>query len=183
MMKINPSGFTGNSNRPIDKVNWHDAREYCSRFTETERRAGRLPEGFAYRLPTEAEWEYACRAGTTSPFSHGDDPKGTGLTDHAWFLQNSDSASHPVGSLKPNAWGLYDMHGNVWEWCEDVGHDAYPGGTVTNFTGSGQGWLRVARGGSWLYDSYFCRSANRDTYGPNNRCNDVGFRVVLAPVR
>jgi formylglycine-generating enzyme required for sulfatase activity len=87
----------------------------------------------------------------------------------------------PVGLLTPNPWGLFDMHGNVWEWCLDIWAGSYPGGTVSNYAGPGEGWLRVARGGSWLYAESFSRSANRDDYGPENRCSDIGFRVVLAP--
>jgi len=179
IMGPNPSGFQGLTNHPIERVTWNEARAYCLKKTTIEREAGRLPEGYVYRLPTEAEWEYACRAGTTTRYGFGDDPEGTELSAYGWFINNSDSSTRPVGALKPNAWGLYDMHGNVWEWCQDLWQDAYPGGTVTNYTGPQEGWLRVARGGSWLYDASFCRSANRDNYGPDNRCSDIGFRVVL----
>lgn len=180
VMGNNPSGFLGDTNHPVERVTWNEANAYCVKKTVLEREAGRLPAGFVYRLPTEAEWEYACRAGTTTRFSFGDDLAETELRDYAWFINNSDSSTHPVGRLKPNPWGLYDLHGNVWEWCQDLWQDAYPGGSVTNYTGSTDGWLRVARGGSWLYDAAFSRSANRDNYGPDNRCSDIGFRVVLA---
>ncbi len=181
VMGVNPSAYQGQTNLPVEKVTWNEAVAYCKKQTADEREAGQLPLGFVYRLPTEAEWEYACRAGSITRFYFGDDLAGTELAAHAWFVNNSDSSTHPVGQLKPNAWGLHDMHGNVWEWCQDIWEDAYPGGTVTNFTGSTDGWLRVARGGSWLYDTSFNRSANRDSYGPDNRCSDIGFRIVLAP--
>jgi formylglycine-generating enzyme required for sulfatase activity len=164
----------------VEKVNWREAVAFCRRLTERERAAGHLPERYVYRLPTEAEWEYACRAGTTTRFSHGDDPGYSLVMDYAWIDANSDSASHPVGLKKPNAWGLHDLHGNVWEWCLDTWRGVLPGGTVTNTTTFPEGTLRVARGGSWLYTARFSRSANRDSYGLLNRCSDVGFRLVLA---
>jgi len=181
LIGANPSAFQGQTNLPVEKITWNEANAYCVKLSIREREAGRLPPGFVYRLPTEAEWEYVCRAGTNTRFSFGDDSGNTELGAHAWFTNNSDSSSHPVGQLKPNAWGLYDLHGNVWEWCHDLWQDAYPGGTLTNYTGPTEGWLRVARGGSWLYDASFCRSANRDNYGPDNRCSDIGFRIALAP--
>ncbi len=180
VMGTNPSGFLGQTNHPVERVTWNEANAYGVKKTALEREAGRLPAGFVYRLPTEAEWEYACRAGTTTRFSFGDDLAETELPEYAWFTNNSDSSTRPVGQLKPNPWGLSDLHGNVWEWCQDLWQDAYPGGTVTDPTGPTDGWLRVARGGSWLYDAAFSRSANRDNYGPDNRCSDIGFRVVLA---
>ncbi len=180
-MGVNPSGYQGQPDLPVEKVTWNEAAAYCEKRTVHEREAGRLPPGFVYRLPTEAEWEYTCRAGSTTRFHFGDDLTDVELPSYAWFISNSDSSTHSVGKLKPNAWGLHDMHGNVWEWCQDLWQDAYPGGTATNYAGPSEGWLRVARGGSWLYDGSFCRSANRDSYGPENRCSDIGFRVVLAP--
>ena len=181
LVGTNPSGFVQSTNQPVERVTWNEANAYCERLTARERDAGRLPLGYVYRLPTEAEWEYACRAGTTTRFSFGDDLGETELVGYAWFITNSESSSHPVGQLKPNPWGVHDLHGNVWEWCHDIWQDAYPGGTVTNYSGPKDGWLRVARGGSWLYDASFSRSANRDNYGPDNRCSDIGFRVVLGP--
>jgi formylglycine-generating enzyme required for sulfatase activity len=181
VMGANPSAFGGARNLPVEKVNWHEAGEYCARLTSEARARGQLPPGFVYRLPTEAEWEYACRAGTAARYSYGDDPQDLALVEFAWHVTNSDWGSHPVGQLKPNAWGLYDMHGNVWEWCLDLWSGAYPGGKLVDYHGPSEGWLRVARGGSWLYAASFCRSANRDDYGADNRCSDIGFRVVLAP--
>ena len=182
LMGRNPSQYTGDPLRPVEKVNWQEAVDYCRALNAREQAAGRLPDGYAFRLPTEAEWEYACRAGTTTRFSHGDDPGYLETPDYAWCGYNSGSSTHPVGTRKPNPWGLFDLHGNVWEWCLDAWIGVYPGGAITNTAAAPQGSLRVARGGSWLYDPRFCRSANRDSYGMLNRCSDVGFRVVLAPV-
>ena len=179
----NPSGYPGPPNLPVEKVTWNEAVAYCRKLTEHERSSAHLPPGFVYRLPTEAEWEYACRSGSITRFHFGEDQRETELADFAWYTENSQSATHAVGQLQPNAWGLYDMHGNVWEWCQDVWQDAYTGGTVIDYSGPTEGWLRVARGGSWLYSANYCRSANRDSYGPNNRCSDIGFRVVLAANR
>jgi formylglycine-generating enzyme required for sulfatase activity len=183
LMGRNPSQYTGENQRPVEKVNWQEATDYCRALNAREQAAGRLPDAHVFRLPTEAEWEYACRAGSTARFSHGDDPGYFETPSHAWCSHNSDSSTHPVGSRKPNDWGLFDMHGNVWEWCLDEWTGAYPGGTITNVVSTPKGALRVARGGSWLYDPRFSRSANRDSYGMLNRCSDVGFRVVLAPIR
>jgi formylglycine-generating enzyme required for sulfatase activity len=182
VMGVNPSNARGNTNCPVEKVSWYDAMQYCARRTQQEQAAGRLPEGFLYRLPTEAEWEYACRAGTATRFFYGDDKGEFRLEECAWFVRNSDSTTHPAGTLKPNPWGLHDMHGNVWEWCCDRLPGVFPGGSVTNMPSTASGSLRVARGGSWLYEGKACRSANRDDYGPSNRCSDVGFRIVLAPL-
>jgi formylglycine-generating enzyme required for sulfatase activity len=176
VMGVNPSYYVGDLDHPVEKISWHEAMEYCAKRTATERAGGVLPEGFEYRLPTEAEWEYACRAGTSTRFSYGDDPEYLRLGRYAWFNGNSDSTTHPVGLKEPNPWGLYDMHGNVWEWCLD--HGARTG----EESGGRSSSLRGARGGSWLYEGRFCRSANRDSYFPGNRCSDLGFRVILAPV-
>ncbi len=182
VMGYNPSNEAGPPNRPVEKVSWYEAIDYCTRLTRGEETAGRLPDGYSYRLPTEAEWEYACRAGTTTRFSFGDDPAEVHLGEYAWYAGNSDSTSHPVGTRRPNPWGLYDMHGNVWEWCLDRWPGSLPGGTITNRPALAQGTLRTTRGGSWLYDSRACRSANRDDYSPGDRCSDIGFRIVLAPL-
>ena len=177
----NPSFFTGDVNRPVERVSWNDATSYCSLLTTQERGAGRIPSSYEYRLPREAEWEYACRAGTTTRFSYGDDPGYTELSDHGWYSDNSGSTTHPVGQRGSNPWGLYDMHGNVYEWCLDwLG--SYPGDHVTDPTGPTSGSFRVRRGGSWNDLGRNCRSALRNRFDPAIRSLNVGFRVVLAPV-
>jgi formylglycine-generating enzyme required for sulfatase activity len=181
VMGTNPSNFTGDPIRPVERVSWREAMDYCTRLTRRAQALSQLPDGYVYRLPTEAEWEYACRAGTTTRFSFGNDRLYLQAGDYAWFTGNSDSTTHPAGTRQPNPWGLFDMHGNVWEWCLDRWQDFLPGGSITNLPSPAEGSLRVARGGSWLYDAKICRSANRDDYSPSNRCSDLGFRVVLAP--
>ncbi len=177
VMGTNPSSFKGD-NKPVEQVSWHDAVAYCAKLTEKEKAAGRLPVGYEYRLPTEAEWEYACRAGTTTAFSFGDDVSKLG--EYAWYGGNSSSTTHPVGKKKPNGWGLYDMHGNVWEWCQDW-YGNYPGGSVTDPQGPATGSYRVERGGYWRSFAGHCRSADRNGYGPGSRYRGLGFRPVLAP--
>ena len=179
VMGVNPSHYTGDLNHPVDKVSWQEAMEYCSKRTAREEEAGTLPEGFFYRLPTEVEWEYACRAGSITRFSFGDDRDYARLGAYAWFNVNSGSETHPVGLKKANPWGLHDMHGNVWEWCLDHWNGS---GSEETSSSDSRGSLRGARGGSWLYEGRFCRSANRDAYFPTNRCSDLGFRIVLAPI-
>ena len=133
-----------------------------------------------FRLPTEAEWEWACRAGTRTRFCFGDDDGG--LADYAWHEANSGNATHPVGAKKPNAWGLCDMHGNVWEWCGDW-HDEYPKGWKPQVdpTGPATGSYRVLRGGSWFYFPFVCRSAARIGSSPALGDVSIGFRVVVVP--
>lgn len=177
----NPSNAADDPQLPVEKVSWSDAMEYCARLTRSLSAEGTIPAGFAFRLPTEAEWEYACRAGTNTRFSCGDALEDSALESYAWFAHNSDFRSHPVGTKRPNPWGLHDMHGNVWEWCLDRWERALPGGSQTNNPVLPSGTLRAARGGSWLYDPKSCRSANRDDYSTSNRCSDIGFRIVLAP--
>ena len=177
----NPSWFTGDLNRPVEGVSWNDATNYCRLLTAGERTAGRLPAGWGYRLPTEAEWEYACRAWTTTRFSYGDDQGYTNLTNYAWYYDNSGSTVHPVGQKLANPWGLVDMHGNVSEWCQDW-HGAYPGESVTDPQGPGTGLNRVIRGlGGWFGPAVYCRSASRGGSDPPGRTSGIGFRVVLAP--
>ena len=174
VMGINPSEFKGADN-PVETVNWDDAVDFCRRLSElpAEKEAGNV-----YRLPTEAEWEYACRAGTTTKYSFGDDESDFG--EYGWYRENSGITTHPVGSKLPNAWGLYDMHGNVYEWCQDR-HGDYPSGSVTDPTGPAVGSSRVFRGGCWFYSVEFCRSAIRYGYGPSLRVSCLGFRVCLSP--
>ena len=149
---------------PVERVSWEDAVEFCKKLSE-------LPEEKktvrTYRLPTEAEWAHACLAGSKSAWSYFD--KDSDLLDYAWFGGNSKGHSHPVGEKKPNEWGLYDMYGNVWEWCSDL-NGAYP-------EGAKGGWFRVARGGGWGGG----RRMIRARLGPSDRGNDFGFRVALSP--
>jgi formylglycine-generating enzyme required for sulfatase activity len=176
-----PSHFKGDNN-PVEKVSWHDAVAYCTKLTGKEKAAGRLPVGYEYRLPTEAEWEYACRAGTTTLFSFGDDESKLG--EYGWYGSNSGHTTHSVGEKKPNGWGLYDMHGNVYEWCQDW-YGNYPGGSVTDPQGPATGSYRVARGGCWDTDAGGerggCRSEGRGYYSPVRAMYCTGFRPVLAP--
>ncbi|MFM1944947.1 MAG: Serine/threonine-protein kinase pkn1 [Verrucomicrobiota bacterium] len=173
----NPSHFVGDARLPVEKVSYMGAVEYCRLLSERERGAGRLPEGYLYRLPTEAEWEYACRAGSTNRFSFGDGEVGAG--DYAWTSETSEGRTHPVGEKLPNAWGLYDMHGNVWELCHDW-FEVFPTNAVTDPMGPGKGEYRVFRGGGWDHEAKFARCANRFMMGPSNGIYFVGFRVVLA---
>ena len=168
----NPSAHKRPTN-PVEQVNWKDAVEFCRTLSElpAEKAAGNR-----YRLPTEAEWEYACRAGTTTAFSFGDDK--TLLHQFGWFGGNSGlTRLHPVGMKKPNPWGLYDMHGNVWEWCHDW-YAAYPTADVIDPAGPTSGDVRIDRGGSWHYLGRFCRSASRFRFAPAQRTSVLGFRVL-----
>lgn len=131
-------------------------------------------------MPTEAEWEYASRAGSTNRFSYGEDPGYAQLGNYAWYDANSGDTTHAVGGKLPNRWGLYDMSGNVWEWCSDW-YGNYPGGSVTDPQGSSSVSYRVIRGGSWIHFGRYCRSAGRSSGNPSYRFSNIGFRVVLAP--
>jgi len=164
-----PSGFKG-SQKPVQMVSWDDAVKFCRKLSAmpAEKKAG-----YVYRLPTEAEWEYACRAGTTTTYRFGDSDSELG--DYAWYYKNSGGTTHPVGGKKPNAWGLYDMYGNVYEWCQDWYGD-YPSGSVTDPTGAASGSYRVLRGGSFDYRSSTVRSATRTSLRPVNRFSYNGFR-------
>jgi len=195
----NPSAFAG-ENLPVENLNWYDADSYCQQLTRLEQTAGSLPEGYVYRLPTEAEWEYACRAGTTTVFHYGDELR-SGMANFRGTVEYSVSdggtvsnpsgtaleSTTPVGSYSPNARGLYDMHGNVWEWCFDW-IAPYPVTPVTDpaIMGQVQGLsAKTLRGGSWRGQGggMACRSANRNFWVPesnNNGAGNYGFRVVLA---
>jgi formylglycine-generating enzyme required for sulfatase activity len=185
VMNTNPSEFPGDLSRPVSSVSWFDATNYCWKLTQRELAAGRIPPGSQYRLPTEAEWEYAARAGTSTRFSYGDDvPNSTSLTNYAWFLDLAipDLTVHAVGQKLPNAWGLYDVHGNVWEWCQDW-YGSLPGGVQIDPTGPAvptQPGSKVMRGGAYDYPESSCRSASRLFFPVTNTDTDLGFRVVLA---
>jgi formylglycine-generating enzyme required for sulfatase activity len=180
VMGTNPSKFQkqvilnkDSSMYPVEKVSWEDAVSFCKRLSELpdEKTAGRV-----YRLPTEAEWEYACRAESETAFHFGGSSKLS--DDFAWF-GNSNKQTHPVGQKKPNAWGLYDMHGNVFEWCGDWFNE-YPKGAVSDPTGPKEGVLRVNRGGSWEFGAASGRSATRFFTAPFGRGDWIGFRVALS---
>jgi len=176
----NPSKFTGDLQRPVDKVSHMDAQAYCEAITRRERDARRLPVGLEYRLPTEAEWEYACRAGTTNRFSFGDDTTDAAL--YAWTDENSEASTHPIGLKRPNPWGLYDMHGNVWEWVHDWFAE-YPAMALTNPAGPPTSKFKVFRGGGWNNEIQFARSGNRFMMSATNGIHFVGFRMALGPGR
>jgi formylglycine-generating enzyme required for sulfatase activity len=179
----NPSNFPGDLSRPVSSVTWFDATNYCWKLTQQEVAAGRIPAGYQYRLPTEAEWECAVRAGSSTRFSYGDDPSYASLTNYAWFLDFAilDLTVHPVGQKLPNPWGLHDMHGHVWEWCQDW-YDDQPGGILTDPTGPPgpvQFGRKVMRGGAYDYPNSDCRSASRFFRPATDPDSDLGFRVVL----
>ena len=194
VLGTDPSVYKG-SQRPVEQVSYDDALAFCRRLTEKERAEGRLSNQYKYTLPTEAQWEYACRAGTTTALNSGKDlTTVTGLcanlNEVAWYGEgntgkeggNAGGVTHIVGQKKANAWGFYDMHGNVWEWCLDW-YGTYPSMAVTNPTGASTGTNRVHRGGSALSSSLrFCRSARRASNEPNIRFHNVGFRLALVPV-
>jgi serine/threonine-protein kinase len=166
------------SRHPVETVNWDDAMEFCRKFSAmpAEQTARRV-----YRLPTEAEWEYACRAGTTTQWYCGDDE--AGLLDVAWFNKNAGGLTHPVGQKRPNAWGLYDMSGNVFQWCGDwCSKDYYAQSPPNDPIGPPTGFGRVLRGGTWIFMASACRSAYRDTLTPACRNRAYGFRVVCEVV-
>jgi formylglycine-generating enzyme required for sulfatase activity len=180
VMTTNPSYFQGekikgdSSPHPVEQVSWNDAVEFCKRLSglPEEKKAGRV-----YRLPTEAEWEYACRAGSTTAYSFGESSQSLG--DYAWFNGNGNFPTHPVGQKKPNAWGLYDVHGNVFEWCSDrLGE--YPKGAVSDPAGPEEGSPRVIRGGCWYNGAAGCRSASRNREDPSGRAFALGLRVALS---
>jgi len=171
VMGNNPSEFKG-AKLPVEQVSWDDCQSFLQNLNRVSGIGRRVSLG-QFRLPTEAEWEYACRAGRTVPYA-GD------LAVMGWYDKISESKTHPGGQKQPNAWGLYDMHGNVWEWCQDRGGD-YPGCAVTDPEGALSGSFRVFRGGSWDFTAVGCRSANRLRYVPIYRYDDLGVRVVLAP--
>ena len=194
VMGSNPSAYKG-ERLPVETVSWHDAVAFCAKLTDRERASGRLEPGAEYRLPTEAEWEYACRAGSTATFHFGNDAallwrfgnyrdKSCDLEDGKEAYEKKDrehddgfNRTASVGSFEPNPWGLYDMAGNVYEWCGDW-HGEYPAAEVTDPTGPASGSLRVHRGGGWYRGAVSCRSANRCGYAPGDRWSTLGFRLL-----
>jgi formylglycine-generating enzyme required for sulfatase activity len=169
IMGDNPSYFKGD-NLPVEQVSWYDAQEFIKKLNEKE-----ITD--KYRLPSEAEWEYACRAGTTSRYSFGNSESKLG--DYAWYSDNSGDKTHPVGQKKPNSWELYDMYGNVREWVQDSWHDDYDGApTDGSAWESGDSTFRVDRGGSWRINVKVCRSAFRGRYVQSSRYRALGFRLL-----
>lgn len=185
VMGKNPSKFQDDNN-PVERVSWFMAKEFCDKLneiTESTRLAG-----YRFDLPTEAQWEYACRAGTTTALNSGknittaeEKVNCPNLDEVGWYESNSDGKTHPVGLKKPNAWGIYDMHGNVSEWCADYWADSYDLTSLTDPIGPASDSCRVCRGGSWCYAPKFCRSAKRNGDLPERAYYDFGFRVVLVP--
>lgn len=170
VMGQNPSHFRGEElEAPVEQVSWDDAQAFCSEVSRVE--------SIQFRLPSEAEWEYACRAGSAGSFCF-DSPYVGELLDYAWYSANSHDTTHPVGQKKPNGWGIYDMHGNVWEWCQDWFGD-YSADAVTDPSGPPEGSRRVRRGGGWRRSAEFCSSSSRNASFPGIRLITMGFRVVV----
>lgn len=166
----NPSKFKGDPLRPVEQVSWNDTQEFIRKLNEQE-------GGIKYRLPTEAEWEYACRAGSTTMYSFGDDPRHLG--EYAWYTDDSEDKTHPVGQRKPNKWGLYDMHGNVYEWLQDwYSSEYYSQSPPQDPQGPSSGATRALRGGAWRWAAKYCRSADRGRWHPYYRSDDLGFRLL-----
>ncbi|GEM_PF-6974672 len=172
-------GFWEDPAQPAVEVSWPAAKAFTRWLTEIELNAGRIPSGgYVYRLPTEAEWEYSCRAGSSTRFYFGDDERD--LANFAWFDGNSRRKTHPVGTKSPNEWGLFDMLGNVWEWCNDH-YEGYKTESCINPYGPKTGTVFVRRGGSWVNDVNHCRCAYRNYWEPSVSFKYLGFRIVLAP--
>jgi formylglycine-generating enzyme required for sulfatase activity len=178
LMGTNPSYWPA-PQRPVEQVTWTDAMAYCAALTSSEAAAGRIPTGYQYRLPTEAEWEYVCRAGTTTEWSTG----AALSTSQANFNSGPSGQTSVVGGYQANPWGLFDTHGNVWEWCLD----SWDGVTPYNPSAVSDPYMtigaaRLLRGGSWLDSAFFCRSAVRGVLVPATVRSWIGFRVTLAPI-
>ena len=172
IMGRNPAIFRENLQAPVENISWLEAQDFCRKLAAKTQHL--------YRLPSESEWEYACRAGTNTAYHFGD--SSTQLTEYAWFADNANKRSQPVGQKVPNPWGLYEMHGGIWEWCEDVWHDNFNGAPA-----DGSAWVfdgytsrRVRKGGSWSNEAKLCRAASREWHWQSDRYNDIGFRVVIS---
>ena len=169
-----PSNWPNNPNRPVEMVSWDDAQVFLTRINEQQ--AGNIPAGWTYVLPTESQWEYACRAGTTTRYSWGNEINSI----RANYNVNGLSQTRDVGYYDANPWGFFDMHGNVWEWVNDRYAAAYPtDNPVIDPTGPASGSDRALRGGSWDREGTILRSAQRNYSGPGNRYYNLGFRVGL----
>ena len=169
----NRRGAVKGPKNPVESVSWNDCQAFLNQLHE---QVG----GDKFQLPTEAQWEYACRAGSTAKHFFGD--KESDLGDYAWYRQNSKTTSHPVGEKKPNAWGLYDMYGNVWEWCGDLYSDEYYAHSPTDDPpGPDKGPTRVIRGGSWDAPAKRCRSAHCASFAPEREDYLLGLRIALIP--
>ena len=174
-LSATPSNFSNNPNRPVEKVSWNDIQVFLSRLNQSE--STNIPAGWAYVLPTEAQWEYACRAGTTTTYYWGNSIS----SSNANYNRNIGSTLD-VGQYSPNAWGFFDMHGNVWEWIADR-YGSYDSNAVTDPTGPASGSNRVFRGGSWGNPGTNLRSANRSSPNPSYRDINIGFRVGFQKVQ
>ncbi len=182
VMGNNPSKFKGD-NCPVERVNWFKAKEFCDRLNEQTFSV--RPSEYRFDLPTEAQWEYACRAGTTTSLNSGkniitETGNCSELDRVGWYYLNSGDKTHQVGAKKPNSWGIYDMHGNVWEWCRDWYGD-YPSGNCIDPEGPETGIKRVGRGGGRDSSPRNCRSANRNYDFPGSEDSRLGFRLALVP--
>ncbi len=169
---------------PVERVDWNESREWCSGLTERFQNDGKLGKGWKLALPTEAQWEYACRAGTGTALNSGRNltsKEGAcrNLDEVGWYDQNSGNRTHAVGKKMANAWGLHDMHGNVWEWCADWYGEELAGGVDPQ--GAATGVHRALRGGSWSGSASDCRAAVRGRHLPDNRNLLLGFRPALVP--
>ena len=165
-------GLEQTDDHPVANVSWNDGVAFCEWLSKKESEPS--------SLPTEAQWEYACRAGTTTRWYSGDDE--AGLKDVAWYSAIAKGKTHAVGQKTPNAWGLCDMHGNVWEWCQDwFGDRYYATSPIDDPTGASEGSFRVARGGGWYGFAWYCRSAFRGRGSPDDRLDFLGFRVARSP--
>ncbi len=209
IMGENPSNFSeAGKNAPVEKVSWDNVSQFCQKVTEQERGAKRLPVGYEYTFPTEAQWEYACRAGTNKALYTGDltvegERNSPELDPIAWYggnsgvdydggydtsgwkekqIEHSNAGTHAVGLKQPNSWGFYDMIGNVYEWCADM-YGPYPKGSAIDPEATAGNRKRVIRGGGWYSKAGKCRSANRNNYIPVFRSSSLGFRLALRKVQ